>query len=33
LTIPHGVVKIGDYAFSSNEIRNVTIPESVTEIG
>ena len=33
LTIPEGVVSIGDYAFSSDYITEVVIPNSVTTIG
>lgn len=33
LDIPIGVEKIGDYAFSESEIQNVSIPETLVEIG
>lgn len=33
LDIPYGVEEIGDYAFSESVIRDVVIPNSVTEIG
>jgi hypothetical protein len=33
LTLPDGVVKIGDWAFEFNQLRTLIIPASVTWIG
>jgi len=33
VTIPNGIVKIGDWAFSGNYLDEFTIPETVKEIG
>lgn len=33
ITIPHGIVEIGDLAFTQSHIRNFNIPDSVKKIG